>query len=111
MATYDLTIGTISKLKTGDIINCPFSGSMKSLELPKGSYKLECWGSQGGSYSSYYGGYGGYSVGILTLASNVNSYLYTGGKPATVSTSRVVVPGGFNGGGNGCNRYYSSNDQ
>lgn len=108
MATYDLTTGTISKLKTGDIINCPYSGSMKSIGLLKGSYKLECWGAQGGSYSSYYGGYGGYSVGILTLASNVNAYLYAGGQPATVNTSRTIVPGGFNGGGNGYNRYYSS---
>lgn len=108
MATYDLTIGTISKLKTGDIINCPFSGSMKSLELPKGIYKLECWGSQGGSYNTYYGGNGGYSTGVLTLDTDTTVYLYTGGQPATVSTSRVVVPGGFNGGGNGYNRYYSS---
>ena len=62
MTTYDLTSTTPTQLKTGDIINCPYSGSAKSLSLPKGTYKLEVWGAQGGSYSSYYGGAGGYSV-------------------------------------------------
>ena len=40
--TYDITTDTISKLKAGDIINCPYSGEAKEIELPPGSYKLEC---------------------------------------------------------------------
>lgn len=100
MATYDLTTRTISKLKTGDIINCPFSGSMKSIELPKGSYKLECWGAQGGSYNAtYVGGTGGYSNGVLNLLNVTILYLYVGGQ-GSKSTGTAQQGGGFNGGGN-----------
>ena len=36
--------------------------------LESGTYKLETWGAQGGSYNStYHGGYGGYSVGYVKL--------------------------------------------
>lgn len=107
MATYDITTDTIAKLKTGDIINCPYSGSAKSITLPKGIYKLEVWGAQGGSYSSYYGGYGGYSVGTIELIEDTTMYLYAGGQPATNSQSQVVTSGGFNGGGKGANKYYN----
>ena len=57
---YDLTSTTPTKIKTGDILNCPYSGSAKSITLPKGQYKLECWGAQGGyRNSSTNGGKGG----------------------------------------------------
>lgn len=107
-AEYDLTQTIPENPKPGDKLNCPYSGSAISLTLKKGTYQLECWGAQGGSYSSYYGGTGGYSVGTITLPDDTVIYLYSGGQPATVSTNRVAVPGGFNGGGNGFNRYYSS---
>ena len=66
MTTYDLTSAIPAKVKTGDILNCPYSGSAKSISLPKGTYKLEVWGVQGGnlnssgSYVSSLGGRGGY---------------------------------------------------
>ena len=41
MTTYDLTSSIPSSVKTGDILNCPYSGSVKSITLPKGQYKLE----------------------------------------------------------------------
>ena len=41
MAIYDLTSSIPSKIKTGDILNCPYTGSGKSIILPKGTYKLE----------------------------------------------------------------------
>lgn len=92
---YDLTSTTPSKIKTGDILNCPYSGSAKQVTLPKGQYKLECWGAQGGyRSSSSYGGNGGYSVGILNLTQNTTVYLYVGGAGNTGGTA-----GGFNGGG------------
>ena len=106
MATYDITTGIPSSIATGDILNCPYKGKAISLTLPKGQYQLECWGAQGGSYSSYPGGYGGYSVGTITLANDTLLYCYVGGQPATISSSRTTVPGGFNGGGNGQNRAY-----
>lgn len=100
MATYDLTssIPSSSSLKTGDILNCPYSGTYKSITLPKGTYKLECWGAQGGS-SSYHnttGGKGGYSTGVYTITNNTTLYLYTGGMG---NTGSVSVYGGYNGGG------------
>lgn len=48
MATYNGNSDTISKLVKGDIINYAYSGAVKNISLPKGQYKLECWGAQGG---------------------------------------------------------------
>lgn len=110
MATYNLTssIPTIEDLQKNDILNCPYSGEVIQITLPKGTYQLECWGAQGGSYSSYYGGFGGYSSGILTLNGETTLFLTTGGQPATNSTSQSMSPGGYNGGGQGAVRYYNS---
>lgn len=96
MATYDLTQNIPTKIAAGDILNCPYSGTYKTITLPKGIYKFECWGAQGGyRSSSSYGGLGGYSVGTITLAEKSTlAYLYTGGSGSTGGTS-----GGFNGGG------------
>lgn len=41
MATYDLTSSIPSKIQTGDILNCPYSGTYKQITLPPGEYKLE----------------------------------------------------------------------
>lgn len=102
---YDLTVTTPTKIQTGDILNCPYSGSMKSVILPKGQYQLECWGAQGGNgtnNTSYPGGKGGYSKGIITLNKKTNLYLYTGGQGlggTTYNSNRATTAGGFNGGG------------
>lgn len=102
---YDLTVTTPTKIQTGDILNCPYSGSMKSVILPKGTYVLECWGAQGGNgngNTSYPGGKGGYSKGTITLDKKTNLYLYTGGQGlggTTYILSGATTAGGFNGGG------------
>lgn len=93
-------------IKTGDVLNYAYTGAVQSVTLPKGVYKLEVWGAQGGSYSSYYGGAGGYSVGVLTLTANTtNLFVYVGGQPTTSTSSSVTIAGGFNGGGKA--RYHS----
>lgn len=112
MASYDLTTTAIdaSTLSEGDILNCPYSGAAVTVSLPEGKYKLEVWGAQGGTYSSYYGGAGGYASGEIALAEETTTlYLYAGGQPATVTTnsSSATSPGGFNGGGAGKVRAYS----
>lgn len=108
MTTYDLATGSApTKLAVGDIINCSYCGAVKSVTLPKGEYKLEVWGAQGGTYSSYGGGYGGYSVGTLTLSAPTTVYCCTGGQPAQ-ATSSTTVAGGYNGGGSARRFYYSS---
>ena len=97
MSTYDLTssIPSSSVLKTGDILNCPYSGSSKTITLPKGKYRLECWGAQGGYRSSSdYGGKGGYAKGTLTLTADTVIILVAGGSGSTGGSN-----GGFNGGG------------
>ena len=103
---FEGSMCVLNTIKTDDILNCPYSGQAVTLTVPKGKYKLEVWGGQGGTYSSYNGGAGGYSVGTLSLIENTILYLYAGEQPATISTTRTVVTGGFNGGGNGYNRYY-----
>ena len=104
MATYDLTSITPSKIVTDDILNCPYSGSVQSITLPKGQYKLECWGAQGGTYNSAYtsGGAGGYTTGVLNLSNDTILYLYAGGQGSygTTTTYTATAGGGFNGGGN-----------
>lgn len=93
--------------------NFDYTGSVQSLLLPPGSYKLECWGAQGGSNaaaSSYSitaqsGGKGGYSTGQLTLASAQTVYAFVGGQGGASGN------GGWNGGGggSGSSSYNSSN--
>lgn len=92
-------------VKTGDILNYAYTGAVQSVILPKGTYKFEVWGAQGGSYSSYYGGAGGYSVGTITLTADTTLYIYVGGQPTTSTSSSVTIAGGFNGGGKA--RYHS----
>lgn len=84
MATYNLREGIPSQFLTGDILNYPYrlnsvnyGGSLR-LNLPKGTYKLEAWGSKSsgsaGTFST-----GGYAAGTLTLAGTTAVYLYAGG--------------------------------
>lgn len=84
-----------------------YTGAVQQATLSPGTYILECWGAQGGSYQTNYGGYGGYSKGTLIIASPSRIYIYVGGQPATNSTASAVTTGGWNGGGNGANRVYS----
>lgn len=93
--TGTFTAGPFTDIKTGDILNYDYTGAVQSVTLPKGVYKLEVWGAQGGYRSnSSYGGKGGYSVGTITLTKETNVYVYVGGSGNTSGAS-----GGFNGGG------------
>lgn len=89
-------------IKTGDILNFAYTGSVQSIELPKGIYKLECWGAQGGDSLSNtaVGGKGGYSIGQLTLTNKILVYIYSGGA-GLIGVGSSIQSGGFNGGGNG----------
>lgn len=94
MTTYDASSYSGQSLKTGDVVNVPYSGASFRIGLKKGVYKLECWGAEGGARTSGCGGNGGYSVGTLTLTSDTTLWAYAGGSGDTGGTS-----GGFNGGG------------
>lgn len=97
----------MSNIKTGDILNFDYTGAVQSVTLPKGTYKLECWGAQGGNRSQDSAsatvtgsGLGGYSIGTLTLTQLTTCYIYVGGQGGmSSSTGNVKVEGGLNGGG------------
>lgn len=80
----------------GSVMNFDYTGSVQTATLTPGTYKLECWGGQGGTYSSYIGGYGGYSKGTITLTKTTTVYVSVGGAGSSSSTAA-----GFNGGGTG----------
>lgn len=77
-----------------------YTGAVQSKTLNAGTYRLQCWGAQGGSYSTTYGGKGGYSVGDLTLSTTTTLYIYVGGQGSGSNTATTLT-GGFNGGGGG----------
>ena len=112
MATYDLKTEVPTEIQAGDIINVTYSGSAKRIVLPKGQYKLECWGAQGGTAgsTSYVGGKGGYSVGTLNLEKATGFLVLVGGqgKAGLNSDSVAVVKGGYNNGGAAGGSSYTS---
>ena len=79
-----------------DIMDFNYTGSVQSKTLKPGTYTIECWGGQGGTYSGYIGGYGGYSKGTITLTKTTTVYISVGGAGSSSSTAA-----GFNGGGTG----------
>ena len=88
----------------GTVFNYSYTGSVQQVTLPKGKYKLQCWGAQGGSVSGSYtatGSKGGYSEGVLTLTKTTTIYIFVGGQGTSSSTSSTsgTANGGWNGGG------------
>ena len=78
-------------------VNFDYTGGEQTFTTPvSGTYKLETWGAQGGSYNEKIGT-GGYSVGYIKLAKDNDLYINVGGMGNTTSTS--IVEGGYNGGG------------
>ena len=95
MATYDID-SLPTSFNVGDIINCPYSGTIKSITLPSGKYKFELWG--GGVEAIFDGGgdrfhNGGYTVGNYNISSPTTLYLVSGG-----GGTGSLDPG-YNGGG------------
>ena len=105
-ATYKLYVLT-------SVRDFGYIGTPDGRVYPPGTYKLQCWGAQGGSsaadstygITSQSGGKGGYSEGILTLSQETIIMSYVGGQPTSTS-------GGYNGGGStaGSTSYNSGNE-
>ena len=97
------TSGILTTTATTDyVLNKPFaySNAVQSFTTKvDGYYKMQVWGAQGGSYSSYNGGAGGYSEGVVYLTAGTNLYVYVGGQPTSTSSTSAAITGGFNGGG------------
>lgn len=88
----------------GTVFNYNYTGSVQQVTLPKGKYKLQCWGAQGGSVSGSYtatGSKGGYSEGVLTVTEPTTIYIFVGGQGTSSSTTSTsgTANGGWNGGG------------
>lgn len=86
-----------------------YTGGVQEVTLPKGTYKLQCWGAQGGNVTGTYaatGSKGGYSEGVLTLTETTTLYIFVGGQGASSGN------GGWNGGGgsSGYSTYTSSGE-
>lgn len=103
----------------GTAFDFGYTGSVQEITLPKGRYKLQCWGAQGGSVTGTYaiaGSKGGYSEGEITLTETTTFYVFVGGQGTSYTssasqTSTTVVNGGWNGGGAGVRTaLYSSGD-
>lgn len=112
--TKSLTVMQAPKtIPVGTVYNYDYTGDVQQVILPKGKYKLQCWGAQGGSVSGSYsavGSKGGYSEGIITLTETTTLYIFVGGKGRDISTSNTsgTENGGWNGGG-GASRKASYN--
>ncbi len=104
-ATYTNVVGDKTAqgaLNAGDILDYSFeNGKIYDIKLPKGTFKLEVWGAQGGAYDTgCAGGLGGYTyVSSYEVTPTTGEYLYivvggqgTGGTGANKT-------GGYNGGG------------
>jgi hypothetical protein len=90
------------------VANFDYTGDVQSYTVPlTGTYKIECWGAQGGS------GKGGYSYGTVSLTRNSILYICVGGQGGnptyssdytySVSGTGFGGAGGYNGGGKGGN--------
>lgn len=104
MATYNID-NLPSTFQPGDIINCPYSGGEKSISLPKGQYKLDCWGGKGGYGVDvapiWYGGNGGHSSGEYISVTPLTLYLNCGGHGQDVTWGTEEFSNAYNGGGKG----------
>lgn len=103
-ATYSNKEGNVSStLQNGDILTYSYvNNKVYSITLGKGTYDLEVWGAQGGSYSSGNGGKGGYSKGRYTVTGTTQTlYIVVGGTPTYTTSRNAYLAGGYNGGGRG----------
>lgn len=93
----------------GETFEFDYTGSVQQVTLPKGKYKLQCWGAQGGNVTGSYsiaGSKGGYSEGVITITEKTTFYIFVGGQGTSYTssssqTSTTTINGGWNGGGAG----------
>ena len=90
-------------MNVGEYLSYTYTGDVRTFTAPaSGTYQLEVWGAQGGTYNGNGGGKGGYSKGEIALEKDDVLYIVIGGKGNNaVTTAKTTVDGGYNGGGNG----------
>ncbi|WP_025884309.1 fimbrillin family protein [Segatella paludivivens] len=89
-----------------------YTGNVQSFSAPiSGTYKIECWGAQGGTLGSLdteIGGTGGYTTGEIKLSKGTALYVYVG-QQGQATLGGTISGGGWNGGGNGDATGYTGN--
>ena len=82
-----------------------YMGDAQTFTVPAtGYYTLECYGAQGGAFTSNRGGYGGTSQLTYQLTQGDILYFYVGGQGGSIAEERDHAEGGnggWNGGGKG----------
>ena len=82
-----------------------YTGAVQTFTaLATGYYTLECYGAQGGTFTSNRGGYGGTSQLTYQLTQGDVLYIYVGGQGGSIAEYKGFPDGGnggWNGGGNG----------
>ncbi|MCH5163321.1 MAG: hypothetical protein J1G38_07565 [Clostridiales bacterium] len=112
--TYNYTAS--GAIINNDVINMQYCGGVYTIVLPKGTYKFEVWGAQGGNaannmYKGGYGGKGGYGVGGYVVTGNsATVYVIVGQQGYSYgSTIKHGAAGGFGAGGGGAHPWGSGN--
>lgn len=94
------TYNEVNEILSLDTVEYDYTGNSQTFKVLKsGYYKMEAWGAQGGSISTYKGGLGGYSSGYVYLEKNEKLYVYVGGAGSHTTSANTEVAGGYNGGG------------
>lgn len=82
-----------------------YTGAVQTFTaLATGYYTLECYGAQGGAFTSNRGGYGGTSQLTYPLTQGDVLYIYVGGQGGSIAEYKGLPDGGnggWNGGGKG----------
>lgn len=81
-------------LKIGESIQFNYTGSMQSITLLPGIYRLQCYGAQGYALLDGIGGKGGYAQGEITLYDTETLYVYVGGQTTGYNGGEGNQPGG-----------------
>ena len=82
----------------GLAFNFSYTNTQQTFTVPAtGEYKIELWGAQGGTVSSYVGGLGSYTKGIISLDKGDLLYIFVGQKGNNAPLPNQV--GSYNGGG------------
>lgn len=112
---HELSLSGQDSLPVGTTFDFDYTGTVQSIDLPEGRYKLQCWGAQGGSVTGDYnavGSKGGYSEGILSLLETTTLYIFVGGEGTScpaykniTATDKSILNGGWNCGGGSIKAY------
>ena len=98
---YSATAVTYTVSASANYKNFGETESVQSISLPKGTYKLQVWGAEGGNDNGTLGGRGGYSYGNIILSGSTQLHVYVGGKGGNNGNGGDGGHGGYNGGGIG----------